>query len=128
MERAVPASLDAARDSVRLAARWLQVLRFAPSPAGTSFSPSLMAYADMLAPDTTDERRLAACRALHPAVVRAAMRERDTGEAEAARTRRPDPYRAHWRTTERGAALEVLATLLAATVKSFEAHGVTTQA
>lgn len=128
MERAVPASLAAARDNVRFAARWLQVLRFSPSPRAPSVSPSLMSYHDMLAPDTTDARRLAACRALHPAVLRAAMRERDTGEAEAARTRPPDPYGAHWRTTERGAALEVLATLLAATMTSLEAHGVTTQA
>lgn len=117
-------SLTAAREKTRLAARWLHVLHFKPSPGGPSVSPSLQAYHDILDPEATDVRRLAACKALAPAVLRAIVVEREKGKVVHANERAADPYGAHWRTTERGAALEMIGKLLAGAIESFDAAGV----
>lgn len=116
--------LTAAREKTRLAARWLNVLCFKPSPAGPSVGPSLQSYHDMLDPQTTDAHRRAACESLAPAVLSAVVVEREKGKVAHANERAPDPYGANWRTTERGAALEMIAKLLASAIETFEAAGV----
>lgn len=124
MDETTTDPLTAAREKTRLAARWLNVLSFKPSPAGPSVGPSLQSYHDMLAPETTDARRRAACAALAPSVLCAVVLEREKAKVAHANERAPDPYGAHWRTTERGAALAMIAKLLASAIETFEAAGV----
>lgn len=124
MDKHTTHPLAEAREKTRIAARWLHVLRFTPSPGGPSVSPSLSRYHDMLDPETTDARRLAACQALSLPIRKAIDQERARGEAAYAEARAPDPYSAHWRTTERGAALEMIAALIAHAIQTFEVEGV----
>ena len=124
MDQTTTDPLTAAREKTRLAARWLNLLAFKPAPGGPSVSPSMSHYHDMLDPETTDARRLGACQALSRPVLRAIDQERMKGEEAYANARPPDPYKAIWQTTERGAALEFIGALIAHAIETFEAEGV----
>ncbi|MGC9419965.1 MAG: hypothetical protein ACP5EN_13440 [Rhodovulum sp.] len=117
-------ALAEARDLTRLSAQWLQLLGFRTHPAATAFSPSLSLYHDMLAPRATDASRVAACRALQPHVLCQVQAAQLQGKAAYARIRPTDPYGLEWRTTRDGAALAMIARLLAEAIGLFHEAGI----
>lgn len=114
--------LQRARDLTRHAAQWLQLLRFRSRPGVTPFSASMCHYHAMLDPSASDLDRLAACRAMEPAVQRRRLAEEFVAEADQARQTLLDPYHLHWETTRDGAALWAIANLLREAIDAFEAE------
>lgn len=112
--------LPYARDLTRFAGQWLDLLKFQVHAAAPTFSPSHSRYHDMLDPAATDSARLAACSVMLAAVVQNEQISRLEGEAEYARQRPVDPYNLHWRTTQQGAALTMIARLLSAAINIYE--------
>lgn len=119
MDKVVQCDLARAQHLTRLAAQWLQLLRFQTHAAAPVFAPGVSTYHAMLDPHATDSERLGACLAMLPHVLRQVIIEHVAGEAAYADTRQIDPYRAHWQTTERGAALTVIAARLTKAIGIF---------
>lgn len=109
-----------ARKDTRTAAQWLNLLHFRVNARAPFFSTSMTLYHDMLDPDATDYARAEACRKMLEPVERQLLFEDQKGIDSCALTRPIDPYRAHWRTTERGAALAAIAWLLRAALEAFD--------
>lgn len=114
--------LPYARDLTRFSGQWLELLKFQVHAAAPTFSPSVSRYHEMLDPAATDSARLAACTVMLAAVVRNEQISLLEGEAEYARQRPVDPYSLHWRTTQKGAALTMIARLLSTAISIFEAE------
>ena len=112
--------LAKARELTTLAARWLALLRFRVHSAAPSFSPSVSHYHDMLDPYAEDSVRLSACRNMRAHVWRRAQAEKEKGEERHLRDRPADPYRLEWRTTETGAAMELIADILSEAIRNYE--------
>lgn len=119
MEKEVQCDLTRARHLTRLAAQWLQLLRFRTRAAAPVFASGVSTYHAMLDPHATDSERLAECLAMLPHVLRQVVIEHVAGEATYADTRPMDPYQAHWQTTERGAALTIIAAQLTEAIRIF---------
>lgn len=113
--------LERARSLTRLAAQWMELMKFRAQASAPAFSPSMSHYHDMLDPAATDPARLAACRTMRECVLRRAHVEDLDGEATYAGLRPVDPYRLHWRTTREGATLWMIGQLLTTAIESFEA-------
>lgn len=103
------------------AARWLALTRFQSSRDAPFFSPGLQQYEDLFDPNSSDERRLDACRRMLSAVERNAELERLTFEVRGKDRRERDPYRREWRTTKHGAVLETIAEILTTAIAHLEA-------
>lgn len=119
MEAMVQRDLTRARHLTRLAAQWLHLLRFQVHGSAPIFAPGVSTYHAMLDPKTTDGERLGACQAMLPHVLRQVIIENVAGEAAYADARPIDPYRAHWKTTERGIAVSIIAAQLSEAIKIF---------
>lgn len=104
----ISAELVRARALTVRSAQLLTLLGFSIGPGRPILGPAISTYHDMLAPDTTDERRFAACRRyLEPVGCYAELEElRD----EPVGRHMVDPYRLALRTTLRGALLQIIAT------------------
>jgi hypothetical protein len=124
MQSADPTGLHRARELTRHAAQWLQLLGFRSRPGAPTFSKGMCHYHHMLDPEASDADRLAACRAMGPAVQRRRLAEEFVAEAEQAHKMQLDPYHLHWKTTPRGAALWAIANLLGEAIAAFEAEQV----
>ena len=124
MQSADPTRLDRARELTRHAGQWLHLLLFQSRPGAPTFSTGMCYYHAMLDPEASDADRLAACRAMEPAVQRRRLAEEFAAEAVQAHEMQLDPYRLHWKTTPRGAALWAIANLLGDAIAAFEAEQV----
>ncbi|GHE04190.1 hypothetical protein U879_01890 [Defluviimonas sp. 20V17] len=113
--------LALARDFTRMAGQWLTLIRFSVHGNAPVFSPSVSLYHDMLDPNAEDGARLKACRTMLTLVDEQVLMENRCGREAYARDRPVDPYGRHWRTTERGAALAALSSLLAGAIGAFAA-------
>lgn len=114
-------ALATARTLTRLAAQWMELIKFRPHAFAPAFSPSMSHYHNMLDPAATDSARVVACRKMLECVLRQGHVEDLDGEATRARHRPVDPYRLHWRTTSKGATLWMIGQLLSTAIISFEA-------
>lgn len=121
MEDRLNTHLAHGRTCTRMAAQWLTLLQFKPNPNAPTFSPSLSLYHDMLNPAAEDEARIMACGKMLALVRVQLLFENKTGRETYARARPIDPYQRHWRTTERGAALAAVSSLLDGALGSFAA-------
>lgn len=101
------------------AGRLLVLLKFQNHPAAPTLSPAISTYSDMLAPSSTDERRLAACNGYITGVQEALIIERHHFAAAERRDRSLDPYGEELKTTIRGALLDVAAGHLARAVQCY---------
>ena len=95
-------------------AQHLALLGFSLGPGRPILGPAISTYHDMLAPDTTDERRLAACRRYQEPVGRYA--ELEELRDEPIGRHMIDPYKLALRTTLRGALFRIIAADLAEAV------------
>lgn len=115
--------LEQGRALARIAAQWLVLIRFRAHGGAPVFSPSVSRYHDMLNPKAGDEARSEACRAMLALVCEQVLREDMIGRETYAQERPVDPYRQHWQTTERGACLTAISSLLARAIRGFEHAG-----
>lgn len=109
-----------AREYTRTAAQWLQLLHFRTMAGAPTFSTSLSHYHEMLDPNGTDQARADACRRMLGHVKLQSLFENQKGIDSYALARPVDPYRAHWKTTERGAALAAIVQLLTSAIRAFD--------
>lgn len=123
MDAMTSSNLKTARFQSEFAAQWLELIGFAAHPGGVSFSPSLCHYHAILDPNSTDEARLQACRAMLACVRRRIPLEEFEGRAKYKAERPVDPYRKWWKTTRFGAELIVIALLLDLAILGFERGG-----
>ena len=121
MENEKKNTLVTARTLTRLAAQWMELMKFRAHASAPAFSPSMSHYHDMLDPAATDSARLAACRTMRECVLRQAHIEDLDGEATYVGCRPMDPYRLHWRTTREGATLFMIGQILTTAIEAFEA-------
>lgn len=114
--------ITAGSDPVALAqfaAAWLSRIGYRVSAEAPIFGPRIPTYHDLADPAAPAERRLAAAQRMLAAIERHIIVEQvkfaDTPEPFA-----EDPHGIELRTTERGAALELIAALLQAAVEALE--------
>ena len=121
----VPAQLIRARALTILCAQHLCLIGFRSGSDKPILGPAISTYHDMLDPDASDERRLAACRRYQGPIARHAELEELQGDLSSPRPPDwADPYRLASHTTLRGALLRYIEADLAEAVLNFKAAGV----
>ena len=121
--QSLPPTLDRARALTGRSAQHLVLLGFQTGPGKPIFGSALSTYHEMFDPQSSDERRLGACRRYLEPVKRHA----DLEELQSELHRLPgrlDPYGRELSTTLRSALLRVVLADLADAVHCFEAAGV----
>ncbi|GHE02636.1 hypothetical protein GCM10008024_22970 [Allgaiera indica] len=108
------------RNCTRMAAQWLVLIHFRAHANAPVFSPSVSLYHDMLNPEAEDSARLKACRTMLAVVREQILFENRFGRQAYTRDRPVDPYGRHWQTTELGASLAAIASLLAEAIGAFD--------
>jgi hypothetical protein len=119
------AALHRARRLCVQAARILDVAKYRPHPGYWPFSSQHPSYHDLLDPAATDGRRSWAASWLLSRLDRHIREEQcSLKRDERISVRTSDPYGSRWRTTPRGALLEIAANLLRQAEEIFSEAGV----
>lgn len=105
------------------AACWLSLIRYQVHSAAPVFGVGISTYDDMLAPTSTDDRRLRACTVMRTALLRTVELEKLCAEEQWGPEKRLDPYGQEWRITPRGAVLEAIVDLLDRAIADYAAAG-----
>lgn len=103
----------------QLAAAWLSRIGYRVNAQASTFGPLISTYHDLADPAAPQDRRLAACQKMLEPIRRHVIVEQ-VRAADSPKPFHTDPHGVEFRTTERGAILELIAAILEAAIDAFE--------